>query len=256
MVNISNRSKTVLAENLTWQEYEEEIGERIVILPLGALEQHGPHLPLNVDVVIPRSLALMVDKEIESIVFPHIAYGYKPLPGGGGQEYPGTTSLDGTTLINVILDILRCTYRHGARKYLLLNGHYENVAFATEAVELFFRDQSDARVLIVSWWDLVSQDILDEVFQEVGFPGWDTEHAGISETALMQYFAPDLVREDKIVDDESARKAPYLIFPPPDDIITRSGSFYKATYSSKEKGELLAKSITKRIVEITKQEFE
>jgi creatinine amidohydrolase len=44
----------MLAEHLTWQEYEEEIGKRIVILPLGALEQHGPHLPLNVDVVIPR----------------------------------------------------------------------------------------------------------------------------------------------------------------------------------------------------------
>jgi creatinine amidohydrolase len=216
MMNISDRSKTMLAENLTWQEYEEEIGKRIVILPLGALEQHGPHLPLNVDVVIPRSLALMVDKEIESIVFPHIAYGYKPLPGGGGQEYPGTTSLDGTTLINIILDILRCTYHHGARKYL----------------------------------------VLDEVFKGVGFPGWDTEHAGISETALMQYFAPDLVREDKIVDDKSARKVPYLIFPPPDDIITRSGSFFKATYSSREKGELLAQSITRRIVEITKQEFE
>jgi len=246
----------MLAENMTWQEYKEEIVKRVVILPLGALEQHGPHLPLNVDVVIPRSLALMVDREIEAIVLPPIAYGYKPLPGGGGQEYPGTTSLDGTTLINIILDILHCTYQHGARKYLLLNGHYENVAFATEAVELFFREQSEARVLVVSWWDLVSQDILDEVFKEIGFPGWDVEHAGISETSLMQHFAPDLVREDKIVDDESARKVPYLIFPPPEDIITRSGSFYKATYSSREKGELLARSITSRIVEIASQEFE
>jgi creatinine amidohydrolase len=91
----------------------------------------------------------------------------------------------------------------------------------------------------VSSWDLIPQDILDEVFKEVGFPGWEIEHAGISETSLMQYFAPDLVREDKIVDDESARKVPCLIFPPPDDIITRSGSFHKATYSSREKGELL-----------------
>jgi creatinine amidohydrolase len=181
----------------------------------------------------------MVDREIESIVFPPIAYGYKPLPGGGGQEYAGTTSLDRTTLINTVLDILRCTYHHGARKYLVLNGHYENVAFATEAVELFFREQSDACVLIVSSWGLIPQDILDEVFKEVGFPGWEIEHAGISETSLMQYFAPDLVREDKIVDDESARKVPYLIFPPPDDIITRSGSFCKATYSSREKGDLL-----------------
>ena len=147
----------MLAEYMTWQEYADEIGNRIVVLPLGALEQHGPHLPLNVDIVIPRRIALMVDAEIESIVLPVIAYGYKPLPGGGGQEYPGTTSLDGSTLINIILDILRCTFVHGGRKFMILNGHYENVAFATEAVELFLREHEDARVLIVSWWDLVSE---------------------------------------------------------------------------------------------------
>ncbi len=246
----------MLAEYMTWQEYADEIGNRIVVLPLGALEQHGPHLPLNVDIVIPRRIALMVDAEIESIVLPVIAYGYKPLPGGGGQEYPGTTSLDGSTLINIILDILRCTFVHGGRKFMILNGHYENVAFATEAVELFLREHEDARVLIVSWWDLVSEEILNEVFEGVGFPGWDTEHAGIGETALMQFFASDLVREDRIIDDQSERKVPYLIFPPTKDIITESGTFYKATHTSREKGELLARSVTRRIVEIVEHEFD
>lgn len=246
----------MLAEHMTWQEYADEIGKRIVVLPLGALEQHGPHLPLNVDTVIPRSIALMVDEEVDSIVLPTITYGYKPLPGGGGQEYPGTTSLDGSTLINIIRDVLRCTYVHGGRKFLILNGHYENVAFATEAVELFLREHKDSRVLIVSWWDLVSQEILDDVFDGVGFPGWDTEHAGIGETALMQYLAPDLVREDRIIFDLSERKVPYLIFPPPKDILTKSGVFYKATHTSREKGELLARSVTRRLVEIVKHEFE
>jgi creatinine amidohydrolase/Fe(II)-dependent formamide hydrolase-like protein len=71
----------------------------------------------------------------------------------------------------------------------------------------------------------------------------------------MQYFTPDLVREDKIVDDQSERKVPYLIFPTPDDIITESGSFYKATYTSREKGELLARTVTAKIVEIANSEF-
>lgn len=245
----------MLAEHMTWQEYGEVIGHKVIILPLGALEQHGPHLPLSVDIVIPKSFALLVSEEIDAIVLPTVAYGYKPLPGGGGQEYPGTTSLDGSTLINIVLDILRSTYHQGGRSFMILNGHYENVAFATEAVELFFRDYKDAKVLIVSWWDLVPQEVLDEVFEGVGFPGWDTEHAGIGETALMQYFTPDLVREDKIVDDQSERKVPYLIFPTPDDIITESGSFYKATYTSREKGELLARTVTAKIVEIANSEF-
>ena len=92
---------------------------------------------MNVDVVIPTSLAKMVSEELDAMVLPPIVYGYKSHPAsGGGQLFPGTTSLDGATLINLTLDILRETYRHGGRRFLILNGHYENVAFVTEAVEL------------------------------------------------------------------------------------------------------------------------
>ncbi|MDH4136070.1 MAG: creatininase, partial [Anaerolineae bacterium] len=194
----------MLVEQMTWEEYRAEVSRRIIILPVGSLEQHGPHLPLNVDVVIPTSLAKMVSEELHTMVLPPIAYGYKSQ--GGGQLFPGTTSLDGITLINLTLDILRETYRHGGRRFLVLNGHYENVAFVTEAVELFLRDADDARVVILAWWDQVSDEMIDELFAEAGFPGWDIEHAAITETSLMQYFAPELVREDKIIDDQSERK--------------------------------------------------
>ena len=243
----------MLVEQMTWEEYRAEVSRRIIILPVGSLEQHGPHLPLNVDVVIPTSLAKMVSEELHTMVLPPIAYGYKSQ--GGGQLFPGTTSLDGITLINLTLDILRETYRHGGRRFLVLNGHYENVAFVTEAVELFLRDADDARVVILAWWDQVSDEMIDELFAEAGFPGWDIEHAAITETSLMQYFAPELVREDKIIDDQSERKPTYSIFPPPDDIIPRSGVLYKATYASREKGEKLAKQVAGTIVRIARQEL-
>jgi creatinine amidohydrolase len=238
---------------MTWEEYRDEVSRRIIILPVGSLEQHGPHLPLSVDVVIPTSLAKMVCEELDAMVLPPIAYGYKAQ--GGGQLFPGTTSLDGTTLINLTLDILRETYRHGGRRFLVLNGHYENVAFVTEAVHLFLRDADDARVVILSWWDQVSDEMIDELFAEAGFPGWEMEHAAITETALMQYFAPELVREDKIIDDQSERKPTYSIFPPPGDIIPKSGVLYKATYASREKGEKLAKQVVGTIVQIARQEL-
>jgi creatinine amidohydrolase len=138
---------------MTWEEYRDEVARRIIILPVGSLEQHGPHLPLSVDVVIPTGLAKMMCEELEAMVLPPIVYGYKAQ--GGGQLFPGTTSLNGTTLINLTLDILRETYRHGGRRYLVLNGHCENVAFLTEAAELFVRDADDTRVVILSWWDQV-----------------------------------------------------------------------------------------------------
>jgi creatinine amidohydrolase len=246
----------MLAEHMTWQEYQEQVGGRIIILPVGSLEQHGPHLPLNVDVVIPTNLAKLVAEEISAMVLPTIAYGYKSHPtSGGGQLFPGTTSLDGVTLINLTLDILRETYRHGGRRFLILNGHYENIAFVNEAVELFVRESKDALVVTLSWWDQVSDELVDEIFAEAGFPGWDTEHAAITETSLMQYFAPELVREDKIIDDQSERKPTYSIFPPPEDIIPKSGVLYKATYASRKKGEKLAKYVVNRIAEIAREEL-
>ena len=243
----------MLVEQMTWEEYRDEVSRRTIILPVGSLEQHGPHLPLNVDVVIPTRLAKMVCEELDAMVLPPIAYGYKAQ--GGGQLFPGTTSLDGTTLINLTLDILRETYRHGGRRFLVLNGHYENVAFVTEAVQLFLRNADGARVVILSWWDQVSDEMVDELFAEAGFPGWEMEHAAITETALMQYFAPDLVREDKIIDDQSERMPTYSIFPPPDDIIPKSGILYKATYASREKGEKLAKQVVGAIAQIARQEL-
>ncbi len=243
----------MLVEHMTWEEYRDEVARRIIILPVGSLEQHGPHLPLNVDVVIPTSLAKTVCEELDGMVLPPISYGYKAQ--GGGQLFPGTTSLDGTTLINLTLDILRETYRHGGRRFLVLNGHYENTAFVTEAVELFGRAVNDATVVILSWWDQVSDEMVDELFAEAGFPGWELEHAAVTETSLVQYFAPELVREDRILDDQSERMPKYSVFPPPDDTLPKSGVPYKATHASREKGEQLAKHVVDAIVQIARQEL-
>jgi creatinine amidohydrolase len=163
--------------------------------------------------------------------------------------------LDGNTLVHLALDILRETHRHGGRRFMIMNGHYENEAFLTEAIDLFLRECSDSQILLISWWALISDELVDEIFAEAGFPGWDTEHAGITETALMQYFAPELVREDKIIDDQSERKPPYSIYPAPDDIVPKSGVLYKATYASREKGEKIAKQVVDRIVEISNNEL-
>ncbi|HEC62127.1 MAG TPA: creatininase [bacterium] len=246
----------MLVEQMIWEEYRDEVSRRVIILPIGSLEQHGPHLPMNVDVVIPTKLAAMIAEKVEAMILPPIAYGYKSHPtSGGGQLFPGTTSLDGTTLISLTLDILRETYRHGGRRIFILNGHYENVAFVTEAVELFIREADEARVVIASWWDQVSQELVDECFAGAGFPGWDTEHAGITETSLMLYFSPELVRKERIIDDMSERKPTYSIFPPPDDIIPKSGTLYKATYASLEKGKKLARQVVDEMVKIVKEEL-
>ena len=246
----------MFAADMTWQEYEKEVPRKVVLLPVGSLEQHGPHLPLDVDVIIPTNFARMIDNEIGCVVLPTINYGYKShTTSGGGQLFPGTTSLNGNTLINLVLDILQETYRHGGRQFGIINGHYVNEAFIIEAVDLFLKGVKDAKVAIISWWDQVSDEMVEYLFAEAGFPGWDTEHAGITETSLMLYFAQEKVREGAIIDDQGEWKPTYSVFPPSDDIIPKSGVLYKATYASKEKGEKLAIQVTEKFVSIFRHEF-
>jgi creatinine amidohydrolase len=89
----------MLAEQMTWMEYRDKVKQSVVILPMGAFEQHGPHLPLNVDVIIPTNFAKLVADKIDAMVLPPVTYGYKSQPtSGGGPLFPGTTSLDGETL--------------------------------------------------------------------------------------------------------------------------------------------------------------
>jgi len=237
-------------EHLTWREYAAGIKDKIVILPVGALEQHGAHMPLNVDVVISASFADRVGSELDAMVLPPVAYGYKSHPAtGGGQDFPGTTSLNGTTLIHLVLDILNETYRHGGRRFLIMNGHLENIAYIVEAMDLFLKHASDARVMAVAWWDVASEEMRDEIARQAGIERWEDDHAAMTETSLMQYFAPDLVREEAMVDEVADRRVGYTIFPTPSDLTTESGLMYSVEHASRDIGEKLAEQITGALIE-------
>jgi len=244
------------ATEMTWQEYRDCIASSIIFLPVGAMEQHGPHLPLSVDMILPTKMSELAAEQVGGVVLPTIPYGYKSQPtSGGGQRFPGTTSLNGNTLINVVLDILRETYRHGGRRFVVFNGHYENEMFLTEAIDLFIRGAPDARVMLLDETLLVSDEMLEELFVESGFPGWDVEHAAVIETSLMQYYAPELVREDEKVDGGLKRPLPYRMFPEPDDVVHESGVLYRATLASREKGEKYVKHVLPKIVEVITREL-
>ena len=80
-------SSPVLVEQMTREEYRDQVSRRIIILPLGSLEQHGHHLPPSVDVVIPSSPTKMACVELDAMVLPPIVHGCKAQ--GGGQRFLG-----------------------------------------------------------------------------------------------------------------------------------------------------------------------
>lgn len=243
-------------EHLTWREYDAGIREKIVILPVGAIEQHGAHMPLNVDVVISSSFADRIAPELDAMVLPPIVYGYKSHPAtGGGQGFPGTTSLNGATLIHLMLDILNETYRHGGRRFLIMNGHLENIAYIVEAMDLFLKHASEARVMAVAWWDVASEAMRNEIAREAGIERWEDDHAAMTETSLMLYFAPELVRKEAMLDEVAERRVGYTIFPTPEDLITDSGMMYKVEHASREIGEQLAEHISGALIEAARLEL-
>ncbi|QCY48479.1 Creatinine amidohydrolase [Glutamicibacter creatinolyticus] len=188
-----------------------------VIIPTGATEQHGPHLPLGVDAMLSRAIAAEVARQVGALVAPEFSYGYKSQPrSGGGNHRLGTTSLGAAALTGMIDDVVSSFIDQGACNVIVLNGHFENYQFLYEgldnAVARAGRQGSGSRGVLMSYWDFVDEHTLAQVFPD-GFLGWDIEHGGVLETSLMLLLHPELVDMDRVVDHPPAVLTPYDIFP-------------------------------------------
>lgn len=246
--------------SLSWIEYQQRLqsDDAVIMIPCGALEQHGPHLPLGTDALLSTSVAQSVAEHIDGMVAPAVSYGYKSQPkSGGGQNFPGTTSLDGNSLIQLIRDVVRELARQGATRVVIVNGHYENQWFVTEGIELALRDmgaQSSLRVMRLEYWDFLTPDILGQVFPD-GFPGFALEHAAVIETSMMLHYYPKMVRLNLIPDILPAEFPPYDVFPLCPDWVDASGVLSSAKTASTEKGEMMANHVATSIAAAVQQEF-
>lgn len=237
--------------HLTWPEVRDAAARgTVVILPVGATEQHGHHLPLNTDVVLPEQLALAVALDCDAVVAPPIAYGYRSRPlSGGGEGFPGTVSLSGRTLMALVEDVLVGLAGSGFGRLVVLNWHYENSNFVYEAAWLAnerVRDPKLRMMVVEAAFSELSPEVMTALFGDE-FPGWDVEHAAVLETSLMLHLAPNLVRFERAVDDEARRHPPYDVIPAPADFIPASGALWKATRASAEKGALAWPEIVSRV---------
>jgi creatinine amidohydrolase len=231
--------RTRLLDRMTWPEVAAAVQRGAgVVLPVGSTEQHGHHLPLATDAILPTELALAVADELDLLVAPAVQYGYRSRPlSGGGEGFVGTISVRAQTLMLLVEDVLRQLIRHGFRRLVVLNWHFENQNFVYEAAWLAKeRDGTDARIMVceLPFADL-TPETMGVLFPE-GFPGWDVEHASIMETSLMLHLRPEAVLFDRAVDDEAERHPWWDVVPTPESFVPRSGTLWKATQASPEKG--------------------
>ncbi len=189
-------------EKLTWPEINQAVAARkVVVVPIGSTEQHGPHLPLDVDVVCPTGVAHAAARLIpdEVLVMPPIVHGYT----AHVMDFPGTINIHWETFIKMVLDVGKSLAYHGFKKIILLNGHGSNVPnldLAARRVNL----ETDAECIASNWWMMLSVDKnFMPSWRESKFPG-GCAHACELETSVYLYFDEDNVRKDKIEDGEIA----------------------------------------------------
>ena len=236
-------SENVLVANMTWMEYDQRVRESspVVMIPVGAVEQHGPHLPLTTDTLVPSAVCDRVARRTGNLVAPPVTYGYKSLPrSGGGQHFPGTTSLDASVLIAQLTNLITEFARHGVRNLALIAGHMENVYFITEACDLGLRELrrdgiDDMQILQVGYWEFTSEETTDAVWPD-GRPDWSLEHAGVMETSIMLHLHPELVHMDRLIEDPPSALPIYELWPYDQSKVPASGVLNTARGASAEHG--------------------
>lgn len=264
---------SVYMEEMDAFTYRDKLeGDSIFFIPVGALEQHGSHTAMCVDAALTKTMAGETAKALEEatngkvhgIVTAPINYGFRSQQrSGGGFHLTGTTSLRGTTLISLARDIAYSLIRQGARKIVLMNGHYENYQFAFEGMQLAIEDArregiDDVKIQLLSYWDFVDDATIERLYPD-GFTGWDLEHAGVMETSLMLLFFPELVdmsrMDEKLYTGLPATLPNYDILPIVPSYTPPSGCLSHPGESSKEKGIILRDVAVANMVEAIKLEY-
>lgn len=236
-------------DKLTGENVRAEGERKILILPVGSVEQHGPHLPLTVDIAIPVRIASEVAQSIGGLVAPAIPYGARSLPqSGGSPDIPGTIHIRGSVLTEYLQDVIAGYVAAGFQSIVVLNGHYENEGFLFEALELC-REQGKierARILAVSWWSLVTEELLSKLFGD-HFQGWHAEHASACETSLMLHLHPEVVGTDR-VDHATPPRAGIYAFPIEASKVSTRGVLGDTSSSAAEIGKTLFDEICAQLV--------
>jgi creatinine amidohydrolase len=253
--------ESVLMADLSWPAFGQRIADGApVFIPVGATEQHGRHLPLGVDAIIPTAICAEAAKRCGGLVAPVLAYGNRSQPrSGGGRSFPGTINISATTFSWLLRDIIAELFRHGARKLVIVNGHYENVWPSIEGIELALDIigrglETGLKILRIDHWELVRAETLTRVFPG-GYPGIELEHASVIETSMMLALRPELVDLSKALNDGPARFKPYDYYPSPVTEVPASGVLSETLGSSDEKGRWLLDDIVEGVVQAVGEQF-
>lgn len=236
--------KVLWQEMLRYELLDAASRRAVVIVPVGSVEQHGPHLPLDVDISVPYLLAVRAAARctgLPVLVAPPVTFGVAHYKMGE----PGTVALRLETFLAVLCDVARSIWRNGFRRIVLLNGHGGNIhPLGAAAVKL---TGEDVWTIPLTYWQMVPHELLAWSEFDAGSIG----HAGEWETSLQLALRPELTEMSRAVTDmwevrfrpEVAAFARY----PERRRVTVTGVIGDATAASREKGERLLAVLDDRL---------
>jgi creatinine amidohydrolase len=173
--------------NMPWWEAEEKFREsKLVIVPVGATEQHGLHLGLGADWIQAWTFANKIGAKTGKVVLPVLPYGVS----GHHKEFPGVMTLTENTYENVIFELLTCLARNGVTHVVFVNGHGGNTPALITASKLA-RDKYGMLCSICDWWTAWEhRKIFGQKFEA---------HGGYAETSFMLASRPEAVKMEYAV---------------------------------------------------------
>lgn len=210
-------------EEFTWPEIREAVAQnRVAVLPVGTIEQHGPHLPLVADVITATEMSRLAVAAMpeEAVLLPSVYYAFNE----HHLDFPGTIAVQGDTFINYVSDIGKSLAHHGFKKILLVNGHGSNVPFLDIAARNI-TNHSNAICAMVPWWSLIPKELFTEL-RESEYPG-GMAHGCELETSVLLHLCGDLVQMQHATRDIPVQRSEYFYW----DLQSPSPVFFQEFFS-------------------------
>lgn len=225
--------KPVLLEQFAWpgiSALREENGG-LLLLPLGATEQHGPHLPVAMDTLLAEAVCHAVSAKTGVPVMSALRF---TVSQGHTAKWPGTFSLRHETFLHMLRDLAEWAYATGWKRLLLVNSHFGNDASARVAVDqlrLAFEGNFHVGLrnvfqLSPAIWSTYTEDAADL-------------HANRAETSLMLHLHPELVHSDRLKDADDPDRTVGCVFAHPVARTSLNGVTGKPSDASAEEGAAL-----------------
>ena len=231
----------LLVQHLTSADYQ-DAPFSTVILPLGSLESHGPHLPFGTDALTAYQLAQEVAAQVPgTVVLPPVNYGMSEYY----RDFPFTVSLTPETETAVIRDILESVYREGIRRVFILNGHDGNIPSIETAARQAKVAHPDLMIVgVEAWWNMLIPLLPPDFFEVWNGLG----HGGEGELSMGLALFPDLCQP------EHARGV-VPVLPSNLDVywrfseLTNTGASGDPTRATPEKGLAMKEAVVRAMVE-------